>query len=240
MSYSILDFSILGLIDGITGSLVVILGIIFGLFFYYQGAKKEVRLLKLLGLVSAFAGLMYLGVLLDFSWLLFQGENFGRLETPLSSYIWFPPVMVIAIYIATQIQLPEKAKYFALVYLIMGIIFYVLIFMFPDSSFYTDIYETQDPHLWDYNINITSPAGIFLALMLFPVILIFGVGLLYSSTKTTGTLKKKFIFLAMGAFCYGIAGLFEGFTQPGIGVILVRITYLSSFWFMYAGLKPVE
>ena len=198
------------------------------------------KLLKLLGLVSSFAGLMYLGVLLDFSWLLIFGDNFKELWTPLSSYIWFPLVMVISIYIATQIQIPDKVKYFLVAYIIMGIIFYFLILTSPDLSFYTGTYETHSPRLWDYNIEILSPAGIFLALMLFPVILIFGVGLLYNSTKTTGTLKKKFIFLALGAFCYGIAGLFEGFTQPGIGVILVRITYLSSFWFMYAGLRPVE
>ncbi|MFO8019701.1 MAG: hypothetical protein R6U96_13830 [Promethearchaeia archaeon] len=240
MAYSLLDFSILGLIDAITGSLVVILGVIFGVFFIYQGHKKNVKMLQLLGLVSSFAGLMYLGVLLDFGWLLIREQNFEKLGTPLSSYIWFPLVMVIAIYIAARILFPEKAKYFILVYLIMGIIFYFLIFSFSDSSFYTGFYEKSDPRLWDYNINVTSLAGIFLALMLFPVILIFGGGLLYKSTKTTGTLKKKFIALALGAFSYGFAGLFEGFTQPGIGVILVRIVYLSSFWFMYYGLKPVE
>ena len=237
-----MNFSILGWIDGISGSAVVIAGIFFGIFFFYQGNKKNAKLLKQLAFVSIFAGLMYLGVLLDFFSLLTTGINFPNdtKQVPLLSYIWFPPVVTIAIYIVGQIEFPEKAKYLVLPYLVLGAIFYVLIFSFPHESFYSSYYEAHVPRLIDYNINLISPAGIFLAAMLLPVVISFGVGLLIKAFKTSGTIKKKFILLAMGAFTYGIAGVFEGFTQPGVGVILVRILYLSSFWLMYYGLRPLE
>ncbi|MGQ4872720.1 MAG: hypothetical protein ACP6IY_01475 [Promethearchaeia archaeon] len=232
--------SILFWIDGITGSLVVILGILFGIFFYYEGYKKNAKLLKKLCYVSAFAGLLYLGVLVDFISLLFTGKNFPNEfgQVALLSYIWFPLVMVVAINLASQIQFEEKTKYFMIPYIILGIIFYILIFIDPLGSFYFGFYENESIKLIDYNINMTSIAGIFLLIMLAPVIIAFAGGLIYHAMKTTGVLRKKFLIMALGAFFYGVFGSLEGFTQPGVMVIIVRIGYLSSFWIIYYGLKP--
>jgi hypothetical protein len=122
----------------------------------------------------------------------------------------------------------------------LGVIFNILIFIDPINSFYSGFYETQSERLIDYNINITSIAGIFLALMLIPLILLLGVRIMRDAFKTTGALRKKFFMISIGAFCYGIFGMLEGFTQPGFSVIIVRIGYLSSFWFLYYGLKPIK
>jgi len=235
-------FSILGLIDGITGTAVVILGIVFGIYFYHQGKQRNAKLMKQLAFFTIFAGLLYLGVLVDFLSLIMTNNNFpnDRRQVALLTYIWFGPVIILALYIAVQVQFPEKTKQIVIPFIILSVIYYFLIFIDPLGSFYSGYYENNKPRLIDYNINITSPAGIIFALMLFPTIIIFGVGMLYQSSKTSGDLKKKFLLLAVGAFCYGISGLFEGFTQPGVGVIFVRIGFLSSFWIMYFGLKPVK
>ncbi len=235
-------FSNLGLIDGITGSLVVILGIVFGLFFLYEGIIKKAKMLKELAFVSIFAGLLYLGVLLDFSSLLITGKNFPNNygQIALFSYIWFPPTMCVAIYLAISIQYPKKAWYAVIPYVIFGIIFYILIFMDPLGSFYFGHYEENTPRLIDYNISLSTTAGRFIAYMLLPVVIIFGFGLIYQSRKTSGELRKKFLVMSSGAFCYGIAGMFEAFVQPGVGVIIVRAIYLTSFWLIYYGLKPIK
>ena len=235
-------FSILGLIDGITGSLVVLLGIIFGVFFFYQSRKKNIKLLIKLGFVTMFAGLLYLGVLIDFIWVIFNRANFPNeyRQVALLSYIWFAPVMIAAISMTTEVLEFKRKKFLIGIYVILGIIFNILIFIDPINSFYSGFYETQSERLIDYNINITSLAGIFLALMLIPLILLLGVRILRDAFKTTGALRKKFLLISFGAFCYGIFGLLEGFTQPGITVIIVRIGYLCSFWFLYFGLKPIK
>ncbi len=232
----------LGLIDGITGSLVVILGIVFGLFFLYEGIIKKARMLKELAFVSIFAGLLYFGVLLDFTSLLITGKNFPNNygQVALFSYIWFPPTMWVAIHLAVSIQYPDKAWYAVVPYVIFGIIFYILIFMDPLGSFYFGHYEENTPRLIDYNISLSTTAGRFIVYMLLPVVIIFGFGLIYQSQKTTGELRKKFLVMSAGAFCYGIAGMFEAFVQPGIGVIIVRMVYLSSFWLIFYGLKPIK
>ena len=235
-------FSILGLIDGITGSLVVVLGVVFGIFFFYQSKKKNIKLLVKLGFVTTFAGLLYLGVLIDFLYVFLTGKNFPNeyRQVALLSYIWFVPVMIAAILMTTEVLEFKRKKILVFLYIILGVIFNILIFIDPINSFYSGFYETQSERLIDYNINITSIAGIFLALMLIPLILLLGVRIMRDAFKTTGTLRKKFLLISLGAFCYGIFGMLEGFTQPGVSVIIVRIGYLSSFWFLYYGLKPIK
>jgi len=105
-------FSILGLIDGITGSLVVLLGIIFGIFFFYQARKKNIKLLVKLGFVTMFAGLLYLGVLIDFIWVIFNRVNFPNefRQVALLSYIWFAPVMIAAISMTTEVLEIKRKK----------------------------------------------------------------------------------------------------------------------------------
>ena len=91
--------------------------------------------------------------------------------------------------------------------------------------------------LIDYNVNMFTPAGIIMAILLLAVLIILGFGFLTKSFQSTGVLRKKFFFLSMGSICFCIFGLLEGLTEPGFLVIFVRIGYLFSFWLMYYGLK---
>ncbi|MFW9948208.1 MAG: hypothetical protein ACFFDX_15390, partial [Candidatus Odinarchaeota archaeon] len=73
-----------GWIDGITASGVVIFGIVFGLFFIYKARKTKAKILIYLGLANLFAGLMFLGVFLDFLFVLITTFN---IEHPVTSGI---------------------------------------------------------------------------------------------------------------------------------------------------------
>lgn len=240
-----------GIIDGISGTLVVILGVVFALFFYSEGKKKNSKMLKELAFVNLFSGLLYIGVLLDFVWILVTGENFlgisdvSNFWVPLSSYIWFPPLVVVAIHLATSVEYPKQAKWAALAYAIVGVIFYYRM-LFPQwtslnplLSFDITYYEPSG--LLDYNLRMSSGAGIWLILMLALVIVVFCFGLIYNSSKTSGALKKRFVFMAVGALCFGISGMAEGFIGGlGILIIIVRGAYSVSFLIVYFGLKAIE
>ncbi len=233
-----------GWIDGVTGTLVVILGVVFAIFFYVQGRKIKSKMLKELAFVELFAGLMYLGVLLDFAWILATGDNFLGISdvknywVPVTSYIWFPPLLVVAIYLAVSVQYPKYAKYAALAYVVVGAVFLIRMFQDPLLSFNITYYESEG--LIDYNLNMSSPAGIWMISMFILVIVVFCLGLIYHGSKTTGALKGKFIFLAIGALCYGIAGMLEGFVVLDILIIVVRAVYAMSFLIMYFGLKTIQ
>jgi len=86
----------LGWIDGLTASGVVIFGILFGGFFIYKSRKSNAKILFYLGLANAFAGLMFLGVFLDFLIVLITQTNINNTDgiVGILSYIWMAPAMI--------------------------------------------------------------------------------------------------------------------------------------------------
>lgn len=228
-----------GWIDGITASGVVIFGIIFGLFFLYKSRKSGARILTILGVVNILAGLMYLGVFTDFLVVLVTGSNLDNTYglVGILSYIWFAPVMILAIYIGVELLTPKKKWYFMILVIILSVVFEIFFFLEP-----LDTFNFVDPvilgeTLIDYNVKMDSPAGIIMAVLLLTVLIILGFGFLIKSIKSSGELRKRFFLLSMGSICFCIFGLLEGLTAPGLMVIFVRIGYLTSFWLMYFGLK---
>jgi len=228
-----------GWIDGITASGVVIFGIIFGLFFLYKSRKSGARILTILGLVNILAGLMYLGVFTDFLVVLVTENNLDNTYglVGMLSYIWFAPIIILAIYIGVELLTPKKKWYFMIVIIILSVIFEILFFLEPLDTFNFVDPVISGETLIDYNVNMFTPAGIIMAVLLLTVLTILGFGFLIKSIKSGGVLKKKFFLLSMGSISFCIFGLLEGLTAPGVAVIFVRIGYLISFWLMYYGLK---
>ena len=227
-----------GLIDGITATILVTFGFIFGFFFLYKARKSGAKILFILGLVNILAGLMYLGVFTDFLVVLSTETNLDPyVLVGILSYVWFAPVMILALYIGAELLLPKRKWYLMVVIIIICIIFEILFFMNTSGTFNFVPPPVLGESLIDYNVNIFTPAGIIMAILLIMVIIILGFGFLIKSFQSTGVIRKKFFFLSMGSICFCVFGFLEGLTQPGLTVIFVRIGYLISFWLMYYGLK---
>jgi len=235
-----LSLDINGWIDGITASGVVIFGIIFGLFFFYRSKKTNAKLLAYLGLANMLAGLMFLGVFIDFLFVIFTTENIVNTRgiVALLSYIWFAPVIITAMYIGAELLEPNIKKYIVIAFLIISVFFEIVIFIDPLGSFNFNPIPPTPPteNLIDYNVNLMTLAGILMGAMLITVLIFLGIGFLYKSFQSSGVIRKNFLLLSIGSICFCIFGLLEGLTVPGIMVIIVRIGYLCSFWFMYFGL----
>ena len=231
--------TVFGWIDGITASGVVIFGFIFGFFFLYKARKSSAKILTILGIVNILAGLMYLGVFTDFIVVLATETNLDNTYglVGILSYIWFAPVMVLALYIGAELLLPKKKWYLMTIIIIICIVFVILFFMDPMGTF--NFPPLVPGELIDYNVNLFEPAGIIMAILLLAVLIVLGFGFLIKSFQSSGVLRMKFLFLSLGAICFCIFGLLEGLTAPGdiLMVIIVRIGYLISFWLMYYGLK---
>ncbi|MHA1986633.1 MAG: hypothetical protein ACW98D_08345 [Promethearchaeota archaeon] len=228
-----------GWIDGITASGVVIFGIVIGFFFFYEAKKRNAKLLVFLGLANLFAGLMFLGVFLDFLYVLVIGQNLiNNGIVALLSYIWFAPVILSAIYIGAELIAPKLLKPIFIIFLIISIIFEILIFINPEGSFnfYPSIPDPPIINLIDYNVNLLTLAGILMGGMLLPVLVFLGFGFLYKAFQSSGEIRKKFFLLSIGSIFFCIFGLLEGLTAPGILIIFVRLGYVSSFILMYFGL----
>jgi len=231
--------TIFGWIDGITASGVVIFGFIFGFFFLYKARKSGAKILTILGFVNILAGLMYLGVFTDFLMVLATTTNLDNTTglVGILSYVWFAPVMILALYIGAELLIPKKKWYFLFIIIVVCILFEILFLLDPIGTFNFVDPPVLGEMLIDYNVNMFTPAGIIMALLLLMVLTILGFGFLIKSFQSSGVLRKKFLFLSLGAICFCIFGLLEGLTEPGWTVIFVRMGYLISFWLMYYGLK---
>ena len=196
-------------------------------------------MLTILGLANLFAGLTFLGVFLDFFLVIFTHTNFDNSSgmVGIISYIWLAPAVVSAIYIGGELLIPKVKWYLFSVFIVLSIVFYTILFMDPFSAFIFNPPSVSGDGLIDYNLNIFSLAGMIMGLFLILIIILLGFGFLIKGFQSTGILKKKYFLLSMGALCFCIFGLLEGLVVPGFTVIFVRIGYLSSFWFMYYGLK---
>jgi len=231
--------TIFGWIDGITASGVVIFGFIFGFFFLYKARKSGAKILTILGFVNILAGLMYLGVFTDFLMVLVTETNLDNSYglVGILSYIWFAPAMILALYIGAELLLPKRKWFLMAIIFIICVAFVILFFMDPMGTFNFVPPLVLGESLIDYNVNMFTPAGIIMAILLLAVLTVLGFGFLIKSLQSSGVLRKKFLFLSLGAICFCIFGLLEGLTEPGVMVIFVRIGYLISFWLMYYGLK---
>jgi hypothetical protein len=189
-----------------------------------------------LGLANAFAGLMFLGVFLDFLIVLITDNNINNTYgiVGILSYIWMAPAVITAIYIGSELLIPSKKWYWVSIFIILSIVFEFFIFFDPVGTFNFAYPVNQ---LIDYNVNTFSIAGFLMAIFLLSIIILLGLGSIINGSKSSGIIRRKFFLIGMGAISFCIFGLIEGLTAPGVFVILVRIGYLTSFWLMYYGLK---
>ena len=231
--------TLIGWIDGLTASFVVVFGFLFGLFFIYKSKKTDVKILISLGLATLFAGLAFLGVFLDFVTVLISNVNIDNTHgiVGILSYIWLPPAIITAIYIGAKLLMPKKKWIILSLFGLLGIFFEVIIFLDPFAAFNFDDPLIPGTLLIDYNTIIDSIAGILMAFFLLSTLILLGVGFILKAFQSSGVLKKKLLLLSLGAIFFCVFGLLEGLTAPGLMVIFVRLGYLASFWFMYYGLK---
>ena len=229
----------IGWVDGITASGVVLSGCIVGLFIIYKARKLEANLLFYLGLLGILAGLAFLGVFLDFLWVIFTERNMPNTYgmVGLLSYIWVAPLIVLAIHIGAELMIPKKKWYITSVYLVLMAIFEILLFLNPLGSFNFDEPEKSGEALIDYNLILTSPAGFLMIIFIVSIVIFLGFGFLIKAIQSTGALRKKFLLLTIGVFMYAIFGLLESLMEPGYLLIIIRIGYISGPLFMYLGLK---
>ena len=110
---------------------VLIYGIIFGTFLIYKSKRTDAKLLSYLGLVIIFIVLTYLGAGVDFLTILLTGKNMDNpngLRFTLS-LMWYPPLVIIAMYINAELIFPKKKRFFLAIYLVLGIIFELFLFL---------------------------------------------------------------------------------------------------------------
>jgi len=209
------------------------------LYVVYKSRKTHLNLLLYLGLVFIFAGLIYTGDFLDFLTILLTQTNidnsFGIIG--LINWMWFPGVVIFAMYLGAELILPEKKRYIFSIYLVLGIIFEL--FLFLDLSGSITYVNPLNPgeDLINDNLVFESIAGILVLVFLLSILIFDGIGFLIKSIQSTGVIKKNFLLLSLGAFIYIIGGILDGLFSPGISLIFIRSAMALSALLFYFGIK---
>ncbi len=231
--------SFVGWLNGITATGVFLFSTIFGFFAIYKSRKNHLDLLIYLGLTYFFAGLIYTGDFLDFLTVLITDTNidnsFGIIG--LINWMWFPGVVVFGMFFGANLILPEKKWYIFTIYLILGIIFEIILFVDPSGSitYVNPQYPGED--LINDSLVFESIAGILVLIFLLSMLVVDVFGFLVRAIQSTGVIRKKFLLLSLGAFLYIIGGVLDGLFSPGIILIFIRSAMILSAFLFYLGVK---
>ena len=231
-----------GWIAGLSASIILISGIIIGLYCIYKSRKTNANLLFIMGLGIIFIGLIYLGLFCDFLTILLTGDNLDNTYGLIGilGNMWVPPAVICGMYIGTELMMPRLKWYVIAIYGVLAIIFELFLFLDPFGSINFIEPSTPGEDLIDDPFVVGSPFFVFFFFFLFSIIVFDGFGFLIRSIQSTGIIRKKFLYISLGFLIFLIIGTLEIFPISGIVLFLVRINTVASFWLWYLGLKEVH
>ena len=232
--------SLTGWFNGLAALGYVIFGIAFGSFIFYKGFKVRARLLLVLGLSIIFAGLVILGPTTDFLTILITGKNLNNEYgiVGILSFMWTAPGVILAIYIGSELLFPEIKKHYTLsIFIIIGVIFEVLLFLYPLQSLTFTSPTISGEDIIDTQLRPRSILYFFVIFFLGSLLIFNGFGFLIKSIQSTGILRKKFFKISIGYFLFIIFMFLDGYLSPGIFLMVIRVGLIFSFVLWYLGVK---
>ncbi|TFG09031.1 MAG: hypothetical protein EU539_00535 [Promethearchaeota archaeon] len=227
----------LGLLDGLTASGIILSSTIFGLLSFYNAKKLEAKLLAVAGVLMIFIGLFWLGPFSDFLSVLIFGKNiqpiyiYGWL-----SYIWVAPAIILAMYLGSELMVPEKKKIIMVFYGIIGIIFELFLFLDVSGTFIFSLTRPGQDTI-DASFNRTSITFFIIAFFLISVLIFEGIGFAIKARQATGDIRRKFTYLSLAFIIFVVCGALDSIISLGVAIGIIRIVMMSFALFMYLGLK---
>ncbi len=234
------------LLDGLTAALIILSSTIFGALSVYHAKKLGAKLLYFAAAMVVVVGFLWLGPFVEFLTVLFTG---GALHLPAElygwlSYLWVAPGIVLAMYLGGELLAPDKKKIIIVIFLILGIIFELLIFLFPNGNAgqILGTFTWKEPgagELVMINTGFNRSAISFwlVALFLLSVLIFEGVGFGLKAKQATGALRKKFAFLSIGFTIFVVCGTLDSILDVGPIIGIVRGVMSTFAIWTYLGLK---
>ncbi|TXT58213.1 MAG: conserved membrane protein of unknown function [Promethearchaeota archaeon] len=233
--------SVSGLIIGISSLAVLLFCVAFGFHNFYHAKKMNADLLYLTGIIIICTGGFYLGVSVDFLLVIFTGENlvnFNGLHGVLG-FMWTAPAIVSGMYLGATLIVPRAKKSIAIIYLTLAILFEFFLFVNPIETFIFNYPPINGSELIDTNIVFGHPTFILIAIFLVSTLLFNGVGFLVKSRKTSGDLRRNFLYVGIGFIIFVGAAALDALIAPGPLVLIARFGMISYALLMFSGLEPM-
>jgi hypothetical protein len=230
--------SLFGWAIGLLAVFSVIFNGMFGTWIIYRSRKLNANLLTIMGLAIIFTGLGYLGVLIDFLTMLTTETHMNKLLFAQISYSLSAVYVFLYLYIYAKLMIQEKIrKYFISFYLTLTILILIIIFIDPINSFNITLPGEPNEVLMQSSLAFMSPAFFLGMFVLISIFIFCVIGYFYKSMKSSGILRKKYLYLSIGYMFWTIGGSVEGLMSSGIFIIFVRISMSISALFYYFGIR---
>ena len=232
------SLTLVGWINGLSASGLVIFGVALGLFVIYKAKKTNAKLLYLVGSTIIFVGLGWLGNLVDFFTILATGSNMSNPEIYIIlSMVWFPFTAFSAVYVGAKLLIPEKKKFVIPIYVVLGVIFELFLFLDTRGSFELVVPSPRGSELIDESMVLTSPLGIIFIFLILSIVVFWCIGFFIKALQSSGEIRMNFLIMSIGTLLFAIFGFLDtlGGLFPGIILVLFRIGILSSMLIIYLG-----
>ena len=230
--------SLFGWIIGFLAAFSVIFYGMFGTWIIYRSRKLNANLLSVMGLTIMITGLGYLGVFIDFLTMLTTETHMNKLLFAQISYGFSAVFVFLFLYIYAKLMIQEKIrKYFISFYLTVSILFLIIIFIDPINSFNITLPGEPDEVLMQSSLAFMSPAFFLAMIALISVFIFCVIGYFYKSMKSSGILKKKYLYLSIGYLFWISGASVEALITSGIFIIFVRLSMSFSAIFFYFGIR---
>ncbi|MFX1588345.1 MAG: hypothetical protein ACFFC1_09335 [Promethearchaeota archaeon] len=233
-----IELELIGWLDGISATGVLVINLIIGIFSFYKSRKLKAKLLTVTALTIFFIGLLWLGPTTDFLKILITGTNIDPVWIyPILSYMWAAPGIFFGMYIGGELLMPRKKWYLLTIYLIISIVYEFFLFYNPIASFEYNVPVPLGSDIIDTSSNYSYPTAYFLIVFIFSILLFNFIGFLSKAFKATGVLKKKFLALAFGFLLFAVIVTFDALIPPGIFLSVVRFGIIVSTILLYIGIR---
>ncbi len=235
--------SSLALLNGISGTIVLLIGFFYSAYFLVLYRKKKRKLMPIVSLLGFCAGLIYLGVTANFLSLAFTGNNLGKNTYGLLSYTIIPVATVVALFLGFHVFKPKKKLQITIIYSVLWVVYWIFLFFFTDSMFHDSTPEGAD--LLDISLN--SVALYMTMFYVFSLLFVLSYGFLNLARKIqkedrNASEIKYLRFIGIGWALFGIASIIDSAAPVGIAILIIvaRVMMGIGYILIFEGFKGAQ
>ncbi len=203
-------------------------------FSLYFKDKKKLR--PIVGLMGFSLGSFYLGPTISFFSLLFTGNNIDYLTYGYLSYSLQPIVIIAAMFLGFDIFNPKKKKLFVGIFALLGIIFWIALFGWPELMITETAHASGE--LLDISLNHVVLVITIINFASLPVILSSGFDKLRKNV-TDPLLRNKLLYLTRGWIVFAVVGILDALIASKY-TFVPRFFMSAAYYNIFNGFAPLK
>lgn len=234
--FSSMASSVFTYLNGLTALFLSFWGLINFIRFSLLYFKEKKKLQPFVALLGISMGSFSLGAAVSFISLLITGNNINYLFYGYLSYTLQPVTILAAMYIGFEIFNKEKQKLFVSIFTVLGVVFLVALYVWPEEFIKELIPESGE--LIDVSLGSIALLYSIVNLLSLPIIISRGFASLRQRVSDPEAVRRS-KYLVRGWIVFAIAAILETVLASKF-VIVPRVFMMAAFINIFAGFTPIK